>query len=49
VSTPNEEIVRRGIEAYNRGDLESTLGLFHPEVLLHVPAAPGAAITGTTD
>jgi uncharacterized protein len=31
-STANAELVRRGYEAFNRGDLQGVLGLFHPEL-----------------
>jgi ketosteroid isomerase-like protein len=46
VSIPNEDLVRRGIEAYNRGDLESTRGLFAPEVVVHDPERTGRSYHG---
>ena len=46
MSSPNEELVHRGIEAYNRGDLESTLGLFDPEVVVHDPGRTGRSYRG---
>jgi ketosteroid isomerase-like protein len=46
VSTPKEEMVRRGIEAYNRGDLESAMALFDPEVVVHDPGRTGRSYRG---
>jgi ketosteroid isomerase-like protein len=38
---PNAEIVRRGYEAFNRGDLESVLELLDPQVRVDVlPESP---------
>jgi hypothetical protein len=30
-----EELVQRGWDAYNRGDIEATLAIFDPEVVVH--------------
>jgi ketosteroid isomerase-like protein len=37
----NERILREGIEAYNRGDVEAIVALFDPQIELHVDAAQG--------
>jgi ketosteroid isomerase-like protein len=46
VSTPNEEIVRLGIDAYNRGDFEALLEHFDPAVVLHDPGRTGRSFHG---
>jgi ketosteroid isomerase-like protein len=38
MSRENVENVRRGIDAWNRGDLDEWLGGFAPEAELHTPA-----------
>lgn len=40
-----EALVRRGWEAYNRGDVEGTLAIFDPELVVHT--APPMANAGT--
>jgi ketosteroid isomerase-like protein len=43
MSEANVEIIRRFVEAFNRLDLDSTVGILDPEVELHEwPEAPGA-------
>ena len=37
----NELLLRGGIEAYNRRDVEAMVALFDPEIELHVDAAQG--------
>ncbi len=44
-ATPNAELVRRGYEAFNRGDLEGVLGLLHPELRSDVLAESPMAET----
>jgi ketosteroid isomerase-like protein len=39
------ELVRRGWDAYNRGDIEGTLAIFDPELVVHT--APPMANAGT--
>jgi ketosteroid isomerase-like protein len=42
MSQENVEVVRRGLEAFNRGDIEAWLALTHPEVeVLDDPRVPG--------
>jgi ketosteroid isomerase-like protein len=41
----NERLLRAGVEAYNRGDLESLTALFDPDIESHV--APGLGNPGT--
>jgi ketosteroid isomerase-like protein len=39
----NVELVRRFVDAFNRSDVESLAGYYHPDVELHEwPTAPGA-------
>ena len=45
VSEDRERLVRRGWDAYNRGDIEGTLAIFDPELTVHV--APPMANAGT--
>ncbi|MGH2785334.1 MAG: nuclear transport factor 2 family protein [Actinomycetota bacterium] len=33
---PNEEIVRKGYDAFVRGDIEGVAGFLHPDVIWHV-------------
>lgn len=33
---PNEELLRRGYEAFAAGDMDTVLALFHPDILWHV-------------
>ncbi len=40
-----EEIVRRAWEAYDRGDIEGTLAIFDPAVVIHVPVSMANAGT----
>jgi hypothetical protein len=37
----NVEVVRRGYEAFGRGDLGAAMELFHPDVEWHDPERPG--------
>lgn len=41
----NEELLRRGVEAFNRGDHESIVVVLDPEIETHV--APGLGNSGT--
>jgi ketosteroid isomerase-like protein len=41
----NERLVRKGMDAFNRGDLEALKGIFDERLESHV--APGLANTGT--
>jgi uncharacterized protein len=34
---PNEELVRRGFDAFSKGDLDSLRDLFDPDAVWHVP------------
>jgi len=34
---PNEELVRRGYEAFSRADVPAVLSLFGPDIVWHVP------------
>jgi ketosteroid isomerase-like protein len=36
---PNEELVRKGYDAFNRGDMDTLRELFDPEIVWHFPAA----------
>ena len=38
MSQENVEIVRRGNEAWNAGDLDAALALYHPDVIARAPA-----------
>lgn len=38
MSQQNIEVVRESIEAYNRGDVECLRALYHPDVVLRMPA-----------
>jgi ketosteroid isomerase-like protein len=43
MSAENVELVRRFVDAFNRRDVESLAGHYHPDVELHEwPTAPGA-------
>ena len=37
----NKAVVRRWIEAYNERDLEAEADVLAPDIVVHVPAAPG--------
>ena len=37
----NERLLRAGIEAYNRGDLEAAADFFHPDVELYIHTGQG--------
>jgi ketosteroid isomerase-like protein len=37
----NVEAVRRGYEAFNRGDVEASLAVLHPEIEWHTYIVPG--------
>jgi ketosteroid isomerase-like protein len=37
VSHPNEELVRRGYDAFSRGDTQTLREVFHPDVVWHAP------------
>jgi uncharacterized protein len=41
MSEENVEIVRRGYEAFDSGDLETAFALFDPEVEVHMAEEPG--------
>jgi uncharacterized protein len=41
MSQENVELVRRGYEAFARGDLETAMELFHPDIEWHDPDRPG--------
>jgi ketosteroid isomerase-like protein len=45
MSTENVEIVRRGYEALNQGDIQTTLALFDPRVEVHL-AKEGQQVLG---
>jgi uncharacterized protein len=45
MSAENVEIVRRGYEAFNRGDIQTTLALFDPRVEVHL-AREGQQVLG---
>ena len=34
---PNEDVVRRGYDAFSRGDMETLREVFHPDVVWHAP------------
>jgi ketosteroid isomerase-like protein len=34
---PNEELLRRGYEAFSKGDLDTVLGIFDENIVWHVP------------
>ena len=34
---PNEELVRKGYDAFNRGDVDTLRELFDPEIVWHFP------------
>jgi ketosteroid isomerase-like protein len=34
---PNEELVRRGYDAFGRGDMETLREVFHPDLVWHSP------------
>jgi ketosteroid isomerase-like protein len=45
MSSENVEIVSRGIDAFNRGEWDLTLDLFHPKIEWHdAPGLPGATV-----
>ena len=33
---PNEELLRRGYEAFAAGDMDTVLALFHPDIVWHI-------------
>jgi uncharacterized protein len=37
----NVEMVKRGYEAFNRGDIEGSLTVLHPEIVWHTYIVPG--------
>jgi ketosteroid isomerase-like protein len=34
---PNEELVRRGFDAFSKGDVDTLRALFDPDAVWHVP------------
>jgi len=34
---PNEDLIRRGYDAFSRGDMQTLHDLFHPDVVWHAP------------
>jgi uncharacterized protein len=46
MAAENVEIVRRGYEAFNRGDIQTTLALFDPRVEVHL-APEGQEVLGS--
>jgi uncharacterized protein len=34
---PNEDLIRRGYDAFSRGDTDTLRGLFHPDIVWHAP------------
>jgi hypothetical protein len=34
---PNEDLIRRGYDAFSRGDMETLRELFHPDIVWHAP------------
>jgi ketosteroid isomerase-like protein len=51
VSSPNSDLIRRGYEAWNRGDIEGVLALLDPKIewrgYTHIPDVPEAGtLTG---
>jgi ketosteroid isomerase-like protein len=39
---PNEDLVRRGYDAFGSGDMQTLRELFHPDIVWHAPATTGA-------
>jgi len=37
VGHPNEQLVRRGYDAFSRGDMQTLRDLFHPDIVWHAP------------
>jgi ketosteroid isomerase-like protein len=46
VSAENVELVRRGYEAFNRGDIQTTLALFDPRVEVRLAEGTGERLGG---
>ena len=36
---PNEDLIRRGYDAFSSGDMDTLRELFHPDIVWHAPAA----------
>jgi uncharacterized protein len=34
---PNEDLIRRGYDAFSRGDMDTLRELFHPDIVWHAP------------
>jgi ketosteroid isomerase-like protein len=34
---PNEDLIRRGYDAFSRGDMDTLRALFHPDIVWHAP------------
>ena len=34
---PNEDLIRRGYDAFTRGDMDTLRELFHPDIVWHAP------------
>ena len=37
MSHPNEDLIRRGYDAFSRGDMDTLRELFHPDIVWHAP------------
>ena len=37
MSTENVDLIRRGYEAFGRGDISTVLGIFDPNIDWHIP------------
>jgi ketosteroid isomerase-like protein len=37
VGHPNEDLIRRGYDAFSRGDMDTLLELYHPDIVWHAP------------
>ena len=34
---PNEDLIRRGYDAFSRGDMDTLRELYHPDIVWHAP------------
>jgi uncharacterized protein len=37
VGHPNEDLIRRGYDAFSRGDMDTLVELYHPDIVWHAP------------
>jgi ketosteroid isomerase-like protein len=42
---PNEDLIRRGYDAFSRGDMDTLRELFHPDIVWHAPGRSQLAAT----